>query len=267
MHFDFFIPALCFTFVLGLVMGSFLNCWARRIVHGESIIRGRSHCTSCNHVLSAADLVPVLSWLALRGTCRYCGARISVRYPLVELFCALIYTSLVACYGLTLETLELACFASVLLVLSLTDIDVYLIPNACVVTAAVVRLCYLAVAGALGELDFSEAAVAALVGGVAIAGPLLVFVLIADILLHRPSMGGGDIKLIFVAGLYFGWQQCLVLIAIACALGLVTAFIGARLQKDAEESVALKTIPFGPSIAVACWIMMLCGNALSALVW
>ena len=67
--------------LLGAVFGSFLNCAAWRLGHGESVLRGRSHCTACGHVLGAADLVPILSWLFLRGKCRYCGSRIPARYP------------------------------------------------------------------------------------------------------------------------------------------------------------------------------------------
>ena len=72
------------SFLNCAVFGSFLNCAAWRLGHGESVLRGRSHCTACGHVLGAADLVPILSWLFLRGKCRYCGSRIPARYPLTE---------------------------------------------------------------------------------------------------------------------------------------------------------------------------------------
>ena len=76
--------------ILGAVFGSFLNCAAWRIAHGESFLRGHSRCPSCGHELGARDLVPVLSWVFQRGRCRYCGVKISVRYPLTELAFALL---------------------------------------------------------------------------------------------------------------------------------------------------------------------------------
>ena len=87
--------SLLVTGLFGLVMGSFLNCLAWRLTHGESVLRGRSHCISCGHVLAARDLVPVLSWLFTRGRCRYCHERIPARYPLTELLCAALYLSVV----------------------------------------------------------------------------------------------------------------------------------------------------------------------------
>ena len=78
------------AFALGAVFGSFLNCAAWRIAHGESFLHGRSHCTSCGHALSALDLVPIFSWLFLGGKCRYCKTKISARYMLTELFFGII---------------------------------------------------------------------------------------------------------------------------------------------------------------------------------
>ena len=93
--------------VLGACLGSFVNCLAWRMVHGESVWKGRSHCTECNHQLSALDLVPVLSWLFLRGRCRYCGQKVSPRYVVAELLCAAYFVSMVWAYGLTVHALAL----------------------------------------------------------------------------------------------------------------------------------------------------------------
>ena len=106
---------LTVTALLGLVFGSFCNAWAWRIAHGESIVHGRSHCAVCGHPLSARDLVPLLSWLFLRGKCRYCGAPISVRYPAVELISALYYLSIVLRFGLSADALRLLILGSLLL--------------------------------------------------------------------------------------------------------------------------------------------------------
>ena len=185
---------LCVAGLLGLVMGSFINCWAWRYMNGESVTKGRSHCTSCGHVLGLRDLVPLFSWIATKGKCRYCGARVSARYPITELVCGLVFAGIVAVYGLSLETVELMAFSGVLLFLSLTDIDDYLIPNGCIVAAIAIRVAYVAASVAMGAMDLGQVGYYAASGfGVGLA--LVVVVLIADRVFGRDSMGGGDLKL------------------------------------------------------------------------
>lgn len=251
---------VCVTTIAGLCMGSFLNCMAWRMTHGESVLSGRSHCTSCGHVLGVRDLVPVFSWLSTGGKCRYCGERVSARYPATEVLCAVVYVSLLLRYGLTLETLELVAFASVLLVLTLTDIDEYIIPNKTIFAAIAIRVAYVAAVAALRLGDAAQIAMTSLVGGFAVGLPLLGLVLVMDRVLGRDSMGGGDLKLFFVAGLYFGWQQCLFLVVVACVLGIVFGAAGQRIAGDGEGGLRGKLIPFGPAIAASCWITMLVGQ-------
>ena len=92
--------------VLGACLGSFLNCLAWRTVHGESVWRGRSHCDVCGHVLGARDLVPVVSFLASHGKCRYCGAKLSARHVWAEVVSALVFVSLLFQYDISLQALE-----------------------------------------------------------------------------------------------------------------------------------------------------------------
>ncbi len=268
--------------VAGLFMGSFLNRLAWRIVHGGGVF-GRSRCPACSHALSARDLIPVFSWLACKGRCRYCSAPVSRRYPAAELLCAVVYATTLMRYGFSLEAFEMAAFASVLLVASLTDIDAYLIPNGCIVAAIAVRAAYIAAVGAFLGQDAIALAIESIISGVVVFVALLLVVLLADKVMGRESMGGGDLKLLFVAGLFFGWRQCLFLIVVACIFGIVAALIprtesaqptaGGFSPADAsvdargdipegEGGTALsRVIPFGPSIALACWITMLAGSA------
>ncbi|MBQ9041564.1 MAG: prepilin peptidase [Eggerthellaceae bacterium] len=254
---------LVVTAIFGLVMGSFINCWAWRFTHGESVLKGRSHCATCNHELGARDLVPVFSWLASGRKCRYCGEPVSARYPATEVICALVFVLIVAKYGLTLEALELIVFAGVLLFLSLTDLDERIIPNGCIVVALVVRAAYLAIALAMGWMNSGQV-LYYVVSAFAVGIALLVIVLIADKVFGRESMGGGDLKLYFVAGFYFGWQQCLFLVILSCVIGIVVALVGAGKAADEgedSEGTLHRAIPFGPSIAVACVITMLVGDS------
>ena len=255
--------------VVGLIMGSFVNCWAWRSLRGESIVRGRSHCTSCGHELGARDLVPIASWVASHGACRYCGAKVSARYPATEAVCAIVFMLIAARYGLSLETVELMAFAGVLLFLSLTDLDEYIIPNGCIVVALVVRAVYLAAAWALGTIDVG-ALLYYIGSGVGVGAVMLVLVLVGDKVFGRESMGGGDLKLYAVAGFYFGWQQSLLLVLVSCIIGIVVALAtgkgapeeGANQEEgaDRDEGVMKKRIPFGPSIAAACVLVMLAGG-------
>lgn len=285
------------TVIVGLCMGSFINCWSLRIANGESVWHGRSHCATCGHQLGFHDLVPVFSWLASKGRCRYCGERISVRYPLVELLCAILYVTILLRYDVSIEALELICFSSILLLIALTDLDSYLIPNGCIIAAIVVRLVYILVVAFLDGADIAAMLIDSLIGGVAVFVPLLIIVLIADKVLGKESMGGGDLKLFFVAGLYFGWMQCLLLVVVACLIGIVLALVlpprkepvpavaggpsagddgideikradderKDEVDEKSAEPFASRPIPFGPAIALACWFVMLYG--LSIVTW
>ncbi len=285
--------------LLGLVMGSFLGCLAWRITRGESVLRGRSHCDECGHALGIGDLIPVLSWLAHHGRCKYCGARISAKHPIGELLCATVYVTIVAHYGITLEAVEMLVFASALFVISLTDIEDYLVPNGAIVVAVAARVVFIAAAYALlasgvdAALIFAEPAMHvgapadialalirdSLIGGVGVGIIIIVIVIVMDKVLGKESMGGGDIKLFAVAGFYFGWQQCLFLVIVACIVGLVFAVFQMKRQSREDENdkqlaedikdqtgfdaalerTHLPAFPFGPSIAIACWITMLFG--------
>lgn len=290
---------LVFASLLGLVMGSFLECLAWRIVHDESVLRGRSHCDECGHVLGVADLVPVVSWISSGGRCRYCNASISAKHPVGEALCAVVYVTIVAHYGITVEAVEMLVFASTLFVLSFTDIEDFLVPNGAIIVAVITRLVFIALAYALlaGGVDASfvfgdpsqyaggpgEVALGlmrdSLIGAVGVGAVITLVVLAMDRILGRDSMGGGDIKLFAVAGLYFGWMQCLFLVIVSCLFGLLFAAFRMRqqAQEDADdkqlaeeikdktgydaalERTHLPEFPFGPSIALACWITMLFG--------
>ena len=132
--------------LLGACMGSFLNCMAWRVVHGESVLRGRSHCDVCGHVLTVGDLVPVVSYLVHRGRCRWCGAKLSARHMWGEAAAAVTFTALLLRYDISLQMLEallLACvlgivFALVTLKRRGTEGDARLIPWGPSISAAAI---------------------------------------------------------------------------------------------------------------------------------
>lgn len=237
--------------ILGAVMGSFLNCAAWRIAHGESFLKGRSHCTACGHVLGPLDLVPVFSWLFLGGKCRYCGNKVSVRYPLTELLFAVLSVLCLLRFDLTALCLRNWIFLCCLFCLSLVDLESYIIPDGCLLISAA------AWAAALPFLWTGWGAVGkSLLSAFVFGGGVLLISLLLDKLLKKESLGGGDVKLFAVVGLYLGLTATLFTMILACILGLLVVII----RRGGEQG----RIPFGPSIAAAALFMLLYGEGLVA---
>ena len=239
------------AFVFGTCMGSFLNCAAYRAVRGESFLRGRSRCTSCGHDLAAKDLIPVLSWLSTGGKCRYCGARVSARYPITEIAFGIITVLCLLRFDLTVLCLRNYVFLCVLFVLTLTDIDGMIIPDGChVIAVAAWILAEPFIFTGWGHVISHVAA------GLIFGGGLLGMSLILDRIMGRDTLGGGDIKLTAVSGLYLGIIGTLFMLIIACIGGLLFNLIKSR---SSDESAAF---PFGPWIAAAAAVMLLYGEPL-----
>ncbi len=236
--------------VFGAALGSFLNCAAWRIARGEPFVRGRSRCPACSHTLAARDLVPVFSWLILRGRCRYCGEKVSARYPLTELLFALSAVTCLLRFGVSVEAARNLAFLACLLCLSLVDLDAMLIPDGCLVCAA---LAWAVSAPFLG-LTWGDA-LRAVAAGLVYGGALLGLSLVMDKLMGRETLGGGDVKLLAVAGLYLGFVGTLFTLLLACVLGLAFAL---ALKKRAGQA-----FPFGPALSAAAAGMLLFGGGLT----
>lgn len=240
------VVAACF----GAVMGSFLNCAAFRIVRGENFLRGRSRCPACGHVLTPIELIPVISWAIQRGRCRACGQKVSIRYPLTELGFAALTVLCLLRFDLTVLCARNYVFLCCLFLLTLTDLEDMTIPDGCHIVAA------LAWAAAIpftftGWGDVIRPLIAALVFG----GGLLAISLVMDRILGRDSLGGGDIKLFAIVGLYLGIVGTLFTLLAACVLGLA---LNALLRRGGEG----RAFPFGPAIAAAAALMLLYGAPL-----
>ena len=234
--------------VLGLVMGSALNCLAMRIVAGERWSgNSRSACPKCGHTLSALELIPLVSWLIQGGKCRHCKAPISIRYPLTEAILAAVFVAMLLKFGLTAELLSALVFAGCLLCLSLVDLDTQIIPDRFILIPIAVRAAQLLFTGGFSAL------LGASVPGFIIAGAVLVISLIMDKVLKKDTMGGGDIKLLFVIGLYLTLPECLLMVMLSCVIGIVMAAILMRV--DSETA-----FPFGPALSIAAVLTMLVGS-------
>ncbi len=242
------------TAVLGAVMGSFTNCMALRIAHDEDFVHGHSHCTTCGHKLSARDLVPVFSWLAMNGKCRYCGKKISARYPITEILTGIAFVAILLRYDLSLDTLQFLVLTVILLAVALVDLDIAIIPDSFIVAGILNCLAFAVIKGIKNGNVFSNA-VKAIINGLIIAVPLFIIVLIMDKVLKKESMGGGDIKLFFMISMYFNWKYNLFTIFLSCILGIIFTIIFSNIKAgDNENPMAF---PFGPSISAGAFISML----------
>ena len=243
------------AFGFGACMGSFLNCMAWRIVHGESVLRGRSHCDVCGHVLTAGDLVPIVSFLAHRGRCRWCGAKLSARHVWAEGLTGAAFVLILLRFDLSLQALGALMLACVLLAGALADLEGYIIPDRFIVAGVAARIPFFFFE------DWRRTLPDALLGGFAVGGGLLAFVLLYEKLRRVEAMGGGDLKLLFVTGLWLGWAKNLLCLLLACVLGIA---FGLATQKRRAAQENAKVFPWGPSICAAGIVTMLAGDAVIA---
>ena len=235
-----------FLFILGTIFGSFINCVSGRIVEGRDWIRGKSICENCKHELGALDLVPIFSYIFLKGRCRYCGTKLSPRYMLTELLLGVCFViTFLSTKALNYELVRNLILFVCLLGLSLVDLDSYIIPDGFIIVGIinwVVSILFVS-----DKLSYIKSG---LLGGLGIGLSILVLSLIMDRILKKESLGGGDIKLLFMVCLYTGLFKGLFLLFLACLIGLLFVLL---LKKE--------KIPFGPSIALASFIIVLYGNS------
>ncbi|TMK56522.1 MAG: prepilin peptidase [Actinobacteria bacterium] len=236
-----------FAFLGGLLVGSFLTVVAHRVPRGESIVGPRSRCPACGTQIAAYDNVPVFSWLLLRGRARCCGVAISPRYPLIELTVGILFATVVLVFWDEPGEIALGLlFVSTLVAVTVTDLELRLIPNKILLVSALLGI---AVAAVVDPGSLAERALAA-----AAAGGLL----FAAALAYPRGMGLGDVKLAAVMGLYLGRD---VAPAIFVAL-LAGAVVGLAMIAREGASARKKGIPFGPFLAFGGVVGLLVGEQL-----
>ena len=249
------------AFAMGSSVASFLNVVADRLPQGQSLMNPPSHCPDCNHKLAAWELVPVLSYLVLRGRCRVCGSRIPLRVPAVEAVGGVLFTYLWLEYGLTWDTLLLAVVGSFLLVVTVIDLERRLVLNTVLLVALPLGLLaapFWSVEVRDSVWTFAPLGLAQLADALAagLAG-LAVFIVLAAA--ARGGMGFGDVKLAGVLGVWVGLRGLPVALMAAVVLGGLVALallvFGRRRRKDA--------IPFAPFLAVGAMMALLWGETLT----
>lgn len=229
-------------FILGLFVGSFLNAVIYRLHSGESIVKARSHCPKCGHVLSWYELIPMVSFVLQGGKCRACKRRISLQYPAVELATAILFV--LALYH-NLPLLYTLAISSFLLIIFVYDFKHYIIPDKIIYPAILLSV--------IGLWQYTIYDILYTI--YATVGASALFAIIFFLSKGR-AMGFGDVKLAFFMGLFLGWPSVLVALFAAFILG---GIIGLGLV-----AVRLKTmksqVPFGPFLVVGTFIAMFFGK-------
>ena len=232
--------------LFGAVIGSFLNVVAHRVPLGESLVSPGSRCPECGSPVKPYDNIPVVSWLLLRGRCRNCGARISPRYPLVELATALVFAAVVAVRGFDDDLVLELPFVAALIALAAIDYDHKLLPNKIVYPLAA----YGVIATLLVDRDD-------LVENL-IAGAAALAFLLAAVIAYPRGMGMGDVKLAGAMGLYLGLSVIPALLAAFLSGSVVGIFIIAREGAAGRK----KAVPFGVFLALGGIVGVLAGPEL-----
>jgi len=254
------------VFLFGLVIGSFLNAVIYRLEANDSVFHGRSYCPKCKHTLSWHDLIPVVSFLFLRGTCRYCKGKISIQYPFVELATALVFVAIVNAeflHVLILEILYVFVIASLLIVLFVYDLKHYMLPDKILIPAI-----FLAVGHQIGVFcveywsliqngTFEIGVLSQLANPfLAALGAVAFFFAIFAVSGGR-AMGFGDVKLAGFMGLFLGWPNIMVALFAAFSVG---AIVGLYLIFSKKKEMKSE-VPFGPFLIGGTACAFFFGNA------
>ena len=248
-----------FIFLLGAVIGSFLNVCIYRIPRDAMSVHSprRSFCRVCGETLATFDTIPLLSYLFLRGRCRHCKTGISALYPCVELATGLLFLVMYHRFGLTLEFLLGLIFVTLLIPISVIDAQHYIIPNVLIGTGLI--LGFVIVCGIAYQRADIWYLLTRLIGAVTGGTALWLVAVVGSAILRKQAMGGGDIKLMAVNGLFLGaWPELVMVIAFSALSG---AIVGTVLIISGIKS-RQSPIPYGPFLSGAALLVLLWGDRL-----
>lgn len=246
------------VFVFGIVIGSFLNVCIYRIPNKETVVTGISYCMNCNKTLKWYDMIPVLSYLILCGKCRFCKSKISRQYPIVEALNGILWLAVFYVYGWETTTTVLLnivyCLSiSVLIVISVIDYRTCIIPELLNRTLLLLGL----IAVLIKSIGFDKVftidgsiVIEHIIGFFAVS----LFLAIVFYLTKGRGIGGGDVKLMAVAGLLLGWKLVFLSFFLGCIFALVIHIIKMCLLN------ADKTLAFGPYLSAGIIVAILYGN-------
>ncbi|MEG2429928.1 MAG: prepilin peptidase, partial [Oscillospiraceae bacterium] len=235
---------LIFAFIFGAVIASFLNVVIYRLPLNIPIVKGRSFCPNCNHQIADYDLIPIISFVFLGGKCRNCKTKISIRYPLVETLGGMLLVLAFIKFGYSVNALFVFAFCVIIMTIAFIDYDTQTIPNVLIVFLAIISFVMAFFIKDIGILQ-------RVIGFFTISLPMLLMsIVIPD------SFGGGDIKLLAVAGFALGWANILLSFFIALMVsGVYLLYLKAKKLFSKKEH-----IPFGPQLGIGIIIAFLYGE-------
>lgn len=229
---------LIIFFILGTLFGSFFTVIGLRLPNHEDFIKTRSHCDSCNHELSLLDMIPILSYVFLKGKCRYCQTKINSLSTYMEFFTGVLFSLSFYVFGFSYELLIALGIVAMLVIISISDLTYFIIPDEVLIFFAIFFII-------INILNNGIQSTAISVGsGILLFGFMYGIMLLGNLLFKKESLGGGDIKLMFVIGLLINPLLGLVVIFIASMLALPISLIILMLKKE-------KLVPFGPYLLIS----------------
>jgi leader peptidase (prepilin peptidase) / N-methyltransferase len=238
-------------FVLGAIIGSFLNVVIHRIPRDQSIVSPGSTCPSCGSAIRFYDNIPLLSFLVLRGRCRKCGMRISVRYPSVELITALVFAACFHVFGFSIELPVALVFVSLLIVISFIDLDFMVIPDILSLGGLLLGVILSFVRPGFSFLD---SLFGVLLGG----GLLFVIAKGYELVRRREGMGGGDIKLLGMIGAFCGIKGVIFSLIAGSFIGTAVGIPMMLIKRQGTQYA----LPFGPFLSLGALLFAIAGGNL-----
>ncbi|GAB6117617.1 A24 family peptidase [Thermoanaerobacter brockii subsp. lactiethylicus] len=230
-------------FLFGTIIGSFLNVVIHRVPRKESIVYPPSHCPKCGHELKTIDLIPILSYILLKGRCRYCGEKISIRYPIVELLTGIVFLIIYYKFGLDFKAFSYMFLASILIAVSFIDIEHRIVPNKIILVGFIGGIIFRVLMYNYGFIDY--------IMGLVLGGGILLLIS----LISGGEMGGGDIKLMALIGFFIGWKLTILVLFLSVIIGALGGVILVALKIKGRKDY----IPFAPYISIAWLISILYG--------
>lgn len=234
---------LIIMFILGMVFGSFFNVVGYRLPKGESIIMPPSHCTNCNHRLKWYELIPVFSFIIQGGKCRKCKKKISLFYPIFEICCGVLFALAFFFFEFDLKIIIALTFISMLIIIVVSDYHYMIIPDEVLLFFGILLAIEIGSIYGINELLYS------LGSGFLAFLTMFGIKLLGDFMFKKESMGGGDIKMMFIFGMVLSFGPAILSIFLASIIGLPISLLIIKKCKNHE-------IPFGPFLAVSAIIIM-----------
>ncbi len=234
---------------LGLLFGSFLNVCIYRLPLGQSIVWPSSHCPECKTKIKSWDNIPVISYLFLRGKCRSCKSKISLRYPVVEILTGILFCALFIKFGFSTDVIVFLLLAALLVVISFIDIEYKLILNKITIPGLIIGA---ALTWQLSSQSLFQIAIGMILGG----GLLVAVAILGRGMFGKESMGMGDVKMAAMIGAFVGAQGITLSLFLGFIIAGIFSSIGIALKKMKRTSY----IPFGPFIALGTIVYIFFGE-------